>query len=539
MIKSLEGLYQKLETERYSYLQRARDSAKLTLPTLFVDEGHNPTSDLPTPYQSVGARGVNNLASALLLSLLPPNAPFFRLVLDAAALRGIEEAPQGGELFKTQIEVTMSKTERQIMAEIETNGYRIQAFEALKHLIVAGNVLLHIADSGGMRVIHLDRYVIQRDPLGRTRKIIIKESLSSDMLPEAAKALVASHPDHNAEDNVDIYTCIRYFSPSSQAESKRGASKNPSRVSVYQEIFGTPVPGTEGEFKAAESPYIVLRMNRADGENYGRGYVEQYIGDLKSLESLMMAVVEAAAAASKCLFMVAPNGVTRARVLAEAPNGAIVEGSANDISVLQLNKGQDLAIAAQTIQTISDRLAYAFLLTDNAIRQAERVTAAEVRLVTQSIERQLGGIYSVLSQEFQLPLVTYLMKRMGKEKKVPKLTTKGDKQVVRPVIVTGIEALGRGNDLNKMDEFIAGIGQLLGPEVLGQHVNIREYLDRRALALGIESDGLIKSEEEIQAQMQQQQQAQMMQQMGPEVMAQMAGQQGQQGPQGPQGQPEE
>ena len=78
-----------------------------------------------------------------------------------------------------------------------------------------------------------------------------------------------------------------------------------------------------------------------------------------------------------------------------------------------------------------------------------------------------------------------------------------------------------------MDEFIAGVGQLLGPEVLGQYINFREYLDRRALALGIETDGLIKSEEEIQAEMQQQQQAAMMQQMGPEVMSQMAEQQAQ------------
>tara|TARA_Y100000588_G_scaffold391724_1_gene501215 strand:+ start:2401 stop:3975 length:1575 start_codon:yes stop_codon:yes gene_type:complete len=518
MISSVEGLYQKLESDRYTYLQRARDAARLTIPTLFVDEGHTPASELPTPYQSVGARGVNNLSSALLLSLLPPNAPFFRLVLDAAALRRLSELPEAqGEMVETQLEVTMSKTERQIMSEIETNGYRIQTFEALKHLIVAGNVVLHITDKGGMRVIHLDRFVVQRDPLGRTKKVIIKEVVSPDMLPEEAKAILAAKSEYEEGDSVNVYTCIHHVESSSKVD--------PERVQVYQEIFGTPIPGTEGEFKASESPYIVLRMNRAEGENYGRGYVEQYLGDLKSLESLMMAVVEAAAAASKCLFMVAPNGVTRARVLAEAPNGAIVEGTANDVSVLQLNKGQDFAIASQTIQTISDRLAYAFLLTDNAIRQAERVTAAEVRLVTQSIERQLGGIYSVLSQEFQLPLVTYLMKKMGKEKKVPKMTTKGGKQAVRPVIVTGIEALGRGNDLNKIDEFIAGVGQLLGPEVLGQYINFREYLDRRALALGIDSEGLVKSEEEVQAEMQQQQQAAMMQQMGPEVMAQMSEQQ--------------
>ena len=520
--QTAEALYVKLEAERYSYLERARDASKLTLPTLIVDDGHNSSNELPTPYQSVGARGVNNLASSLLLSLLPPNAPFFRLVLDQALINEIEKIPNG-EAFKTEIESSMAQIEKSVMSEIETQAYRIQTFEALKHLIVAGNVLIHLPDDGGMRVIHLDRYVVKRCPLGIPRTIVIKESVDMDMLPEAAKQIVAENSDGKGDEPLSLYTCVKSFNSSKNPTSKTKTEK----IKVFQEIFGTIIEGTEGELKASENPYIVLRMNRAEGENYGRGYVEQYLGDLKSLESLMMAVVEAAAAASKCLFMVAPNGVTRARVLAEAPNGAIVEGTANDVSVLQLNKGQDFAIASQTIQTISDRLAYAFLLTDNAIRQADRVTAAEVRLVTQSIERQLGGIYSVLSQEFQLPLVTYLMKRMGKENKVPKLTMQGGKQVVRPVIVTGIEALGRGNDLNKMDEFIAGVGQLLGPEVLGQYINFREYLDRRALALGIETDGLIKSEEEIQAEMQQQQQAAMMQQMGPEVMNQMAEQQAQ------------
>ena len=525
MTNSAQALYQRLETERYSYLQRARDAAKLTLPSFFVDEGHNHSSELPTPYQSVGARGVNNLASALLLSLLPPNAPFFRLVMDPATVRQIELASDP-ELEQTKTEIAMSQIEHTIMSEIETKGYRIQAFEGLKHLIVAGNVLLHMPENGGMRVIHLDRYVIQRSPLGHVRKIVIKETIQQDMLPEAVLAVIASSSEYKSGEDVDIYTCVKYINSSSSSDE---LTVPPNKVLVYQEVLGTIIPDSDGEFKASESPYIVLRMNRAEGENYGRGYVEQYLGDLKSLESLMMAVVEAAAAASKCLFMVAPNGVTRARVLAEAPNGAIVEGTANDVSVLQLNKGQDFAIASQTIQTISDRLAYAFLLTDNAIRQAERVTAAEVRLVTQSIERQLGGIYSVLSQEFQLPLVTYLMRSMGKSKKIPNMAKRDGESVIHPVIVTGIEALGRGNDLNKMDEFIAGIGQLLGPEVLGQYVNFREYMDRRALALGIDTEGLIKSEEEIQMEKQQQQQAEMMQQMSPEALSGIAASQQDQG----------
>jgi hypothetical protein len=372
-------------------------------------------------------------------------------------------------------------------------------YEVLRHLIVTGNVLIHQPDEGGIRVIHLDRYVVKRDPMGEARTIIIKESIHPDMLPDSAKPLVASTSHDKKDGVVSMYTCVKTVG---------------DQVEVYQEINKQVIPGSYGKFDADKSPYLALRMNRTDGEDYGRGYVEQYIGDLKSLESLMMSIVEASAAAAKVLFLVAPNGVTRTRVLAEAPNGGIVEGSANDVTVLQLNKAADLAIAYQTVQTISDRLAYAFLLTDNAIRNAERVTAAEVRLVTQSIERQLGGIYSVLSQELQLPLVRRLMDQMHREKRLPELPA----DLVRPTIITGVDALGRGNDLNKMDEFLVGVAQLLGPEILGQFVNMREYMDRRALALGIDTEGLVRSEEEIQAERQQQMMLQAAQQFGPQMI---------------------
>ena len=495
-----KGLYTKLCSERDPYIRRARDAAKLTIPTIMTDEGHTGHSKLPTPYQSVGARGVNNLASALLLRLLPPNAPFFRLVIDPAALSELEGQDQDGDI-KTQIERSLSKIERSVSSEIETQAFRVQTFEALRHLIVTGNALLHLPDEGGMRVFHLDRYVCKRDPMGNPRIIITKESVSVDLLPEAAKGLAAPSMDATSKDNaVDIYTCIKML--------------DDGMMEVYQEINGAVVPGSKGTYPADKSPYVVLRMNRTDGEDYGRGYVEQYIGDLRSLESLTGSIVEASAAAAKVLFLVAPNGVTRPRVLAEAPNGAIVEGSANDVSVLQLNKASDLSIAYQTTQTISDRLSYAFLLTDSSIRNAERVTAAEVRLVTQSIERQLGGIYSVLSQEFQLPLVGRLMDQMQRDQRLPELPD----ELVRPAIITGVEALGRGNDLNKMDEFLVGVGQLLGPDVVNQFVNMREYMDRRAMALGLDTEGLIKSAEQVQAEYQQQQILQAAQQFGPQMI---------------------
>ena len=45
-------------------------------------------------------------------------------------------------------------------------------------------------------------------------------------------------------------------------------------------------------------------------------------------------------------------------------------------------------------------------------RSAERVTAEEVRYMAQELETALGGVYSILSQEFQYPFVNLLLGRM-------------------------------------------------------------------------------------------------------------------------------
>jgi len=240
---------------------------------------------------------------------------------------------------------------------------------------------------------------------------------------------------------------------------------------------------------------------------------------LISLESLSKSIVEAAAAASKVLFLVNPTGTTRAKTLAQAPNGAIREGMAADVSVLQVNKGQDLQVALTTAQGISERLSYAFLLTEATIRNAERVTAEEVRLVTQSIERQLGGIYSILSQEFQLPLVGRIIDRLTKSRRMPKLP----KDFVTPTIVTGIDALGRGNDLNRLDVYLQGIGQILGPQMIQQYIDVREYMNRRAAALGIDTAGLVKTEEQLAQEQQMQMQSSLLANHGNEVIKSMSG----------------
>ena len=192
------------------------------------------------------------------------------------------------------------------------------------------------------------------------------------MLPPEVAALVDGQ--ESTMDTVDLYTCVK--------------SIDPENYEVFQEVGGQEVPGSRGTFAKNASPYIALRMNRVDGESYGRGYAEQYYGDLKSLEALSMAVVEGSAASAKVVFLVNPNGTTRARTLSDTPNGAIRKAVLRMCLLCKL-ESKPICIAYETINQINERLANAFLLTEATIRRAERVTAEEIRLVTQSIERWL------------------------------------------------------------------------------------------------------------------------------------------------------
>ena len=72
-----------------------------------------------------------------------------------------------------------------------------------------------------------------------------------------------------------------------------------------------------------------------------------------------------------------------------------------------MQKFNDFRVAQESAQKIEERLAAAFLLNSSVQRDAERVTAEEVRFMAQELESTLGGVYSVLSQEFQLPLSGY------------------------------------------------------------------------------------------------------------------------------------
>ena len=483
--------FEKLDSRRDQVLQRARDAADITIPALLPPEGNDENSNLPTPYQSLGARGINNLTSKIRLALFPPGIPFFKFTMSKAAKEEIGGAdPKVG----TKIDAGLLDIANEAMELLEMGNDGVILHAAIKQLVTTGNVLLHMPTEGESRTFRLPQYVVVRDPSGNWHEIIAKEMVHKTTISEAVKTQVSvSAPNNSNEtDDEDIAVYTRILRVEDKAE-------------WYQEINEIEVSGTRGKSAIDDCPYMPLRWSALDGEDYGRGHVEEYLGDLRSLEDLSKSLVAWAAAASKIIFLDHPSSTTDIKAIQNAQSGDFVEGHEDDIGILQVDKMADFKVTKSQVDDLSLRISHAFLLQSGTVRDAERVTKAEIMAVAQELEDVLGGVYSVLAKELQLPVVRRLVVRLKAKGRFPKLPA----GTLTPTIITGFDALGRGHELVKFRAFFADGVEIFGDAFINEF-DPSAVADVLATSHNIDIKAIKKSQEQKDKEAQQQIQANVM-----------------------------
>tara|TARA_R100001463_G_scaffold635_1_gene2757 strand:- start:814 stop:2376 length:1563 start_codon:yes stop_codon:yes gene_type:complete len=478
--------YNQLSSNRSQFLDTAVECSELTLPYLVKDDVNTTNHRrLKTPWQSVGAKSVVNLSAKLGLALLPPQTTFFKLQIRDDAL-GQDIDPE----IRSELDLSFAKMERMVMDYVNASSDRVVLNQALKHLVVSGNALIFMGKDG-LKHYPLNRYVVNRDGNGNVIEVVTKELISRKLLDlpkdiEQPNMVVdETNGGYGTDDkDVEVYTCVKLYN---------------GRWNWHQEAFDKIIEGTRSSAPKNTNPWLVLRFNTVDGEDYGRGRVEEFLGDLKSLEGLSQSLVEGASAASKVIFLVSPSSTTKPATLAKAGNGAIVQGRAEDVQVVQVGKTADFRTASEQAQIIERRISEAFLVLN--IRQSERTTAEEVRITQLDLEQQLGGLFSLLTVEFLIPYLDRTLHILQRSQQLPKIP----KDLVRPQIVAGVNALGRGQDRESLTQFIGTISQTMGPEATMKYIDPSEYIKRLAAAQGIDVLNLVKTEQKLQEEQQQMQ----------------------------------
>ncbi|KQV99974.1 portal protein [Rhizobacter sp. Root1221] len=494
--------YSLLEPDRQPYLDRARRCAALTVPSVCPSEGQTAANILPQTYQSFNSRASLNLASKLLMSLLPPGVSSFNLKVPTEVLM------EQGELTPPpDIVVGLAKCEQLVNDKVESLGWRRPTYTALLHLIVAGNIGEYITPAGTLKQYRLEQFVCVRDWDGEVIEAVTAEQMRVRSLPQHLRI----HTEKKEDETVTLYT---------RFTRKAGDRDVDKSYTVQQDLDDQTI--TVETTHTGIMPFNCPAWELVPGEHYGRSHCENNYSDLQSLDVVSQQLREASAMASRNLIFVAPNasgGNLRKRIQ-EARNGAVLSGRGGqngDIQPFQFNNAAAMQTMAAEKQDLQRGLAQAFLLTGDLRRDAERVTAYELQMLASEIEQALGGVYSLLSG-FQRWRIRKLIAQMQSRGELPDL---GDK--VNIEVTTGLEALGKDAQVNKartLFGLFAEVPQAFQEEA-ADYLKLDTILGPTVAAIGF--PGAVRSGDEVAANRQAKQQQAMTSDIAKAVAGPVAG----------------
>ena len=493
---SLKDRYEKLSVHRTQFLQRARHNAMLTIPSLMPLEGHDGKSHLVEPYQSLGSVGVVSLSSRVTMALIPAGRPHLRLDIPPKQLLELD-----GEV-PPEVEQSLAKGERLVQHGVERANWRASTLQTTQQLITCGSVTEQFMPDNTIRIHRLDHFVWRRDERGRVIECIIKEWWDRDALPEGVSApgdAAADYPGRSgsSEDDVCVYIGIRLMTD--------------GRYRVWRESeFGTMF-GESDDFEEDLLPFLFLTWARTPGEDYGRSKVEEHVADLRSLDSMSKQALEQGAMAAMNFVMVRPGATAQGvrNRITRISNGDVVLGDPESVELKQFTNGAGYQITADAIQRLEERLSRGFLLLAPGQRNAERVTATEIKRDIEELESVLGGTFSSISLEMLERRTILLLEQMKAQGEFPDI----GKDELQPTILTGLEALSRERDVERGIQAAQIVAQF-GEQGL-MHIKFPVVLNKIMTGLGFPD--AVKGQDEVQAEMQQQQQAQLAQSVAPGV----------------------
>lgn len=484
---TLHQRWQTLDAKKTPMYRRTEDYAMWTLPYVFPVTGGKDV-EMQGPVDSTGPRATNNLSNKLVMTLFQPSNPFFRMRASSDVLAELDEqakaGDQGAQVVLQNLDKTLAQAEKDAMQLLDYNRFRTEATMITKQLIVTGNALAYHPEQGRVQSYNLRDYCIVRDLAGTVIEILTRDKKAFSTFPSSVQDKlreVCKGKKYKDSSDVTIYTQV--------------CLKEDGKYHMKQAADEFMLETSKAVWAKEDMPYIVLTWNLLRGEDYGRGLVEDYAGAFHGLYVLNNALTDMVGVASDIKFLVDPSSPVDVQQLNDSESGSYHVGREGDVTTPQFNKQLDMQFVLSMIERFERQIGQAFLLTGASTRDAERVTAEEIRLVANELELSHGGIYSRFAEEWQLKLAVLLLRRL--DFKI------GENKSIYPQIITGLDSLSRAGDLDKLRMFIANL-QLLNevPEDIRAVINPLRFAEHVGIQLGVESEKFTKTPQEIQAEQQ-------------------------------------
>lgn len=494
--------FTKLDAKRTTMLSRCEQYAAWTIPSKFPPASADDNYEMSIDFQATGAKCVNNLVNKMLLALFAPSRPFFRPALSDKDIATLAENGLEG----AALDAVMSQVAKQGMKRLESMQVRPVLTEAILQLIIVGNACLHYDKrEKTLTLFTLRDYVVKRNARGELRELIIRETSDLGSMPEKVKRLyLQSYPNASLEKDVSLYTHIEWD----------GARKVWTQKQSLEDV---DVTNGSTQWRDKDMPYRVLVWSLAPKRHYGTGMVEEAQGAFHGLSTLSSAELPGLVEMCRIIHLADPTGSTDATEFQDALSGAVLVGREGDITTPDMGgKARDYISVANKIERYERLLSEMFLLATSAVRNADRVTAEEIRLIANELEASKGGVYSRLSYDLQQWLAQIAIAEIQNE-----ALRKMDVYVI-----TGLDALSANGDLDNLRAMMADLAnaQNLPDEIKGTII-WDAYVQLVSSLHNVDYFKFLKSQataQQEQAQAAQQAQAMQQEQVATEAMGQVA-----------------
>jgi hypothetical protein len=141
----------------------------------------------------------------------------------------------------------------------------------------------------------------------------------------------------------------------------------------------------------------------------------------------------------------------------------------------------------------------------------------------EQLDMSQGGIYSNLASDMQPFVIRQNLSRLRKKNQIPSFGLDDDVGAVQPRIVTGMEAVGRASEIQRMHVWLDVMAKAASNPAVLSVAHMRELSGASALAAGLDSAPWMKTREEIEQERIAAQQAAIEQASAPETVRQMGG----------------
>lgn len=481
--------YSDLQGKSSDFMTLAVSCSELTIPNFVYDGDDVPISTDNGLFTSAGTKGLEELISNLMITLFPPGKSFYYLTPNQEISTEVSQltAENGKSLLEKDLMMPISYTSRLF----DSMRLREDIHSALKVAAMGGGSLLKIDFENTEKSKHytLNNYRCTTNELTKQiEEFVIREKINySSLDSEILKELNVDEEQMNKE--AELYTHCKF-----DATEKK--------YIVYQQIDEIKIKDSQVEYDQDTLPYIHIVINKVYGSSYGFGLVYSTYADLKNLNETSKSLVDHSIQNSMTRYFLDPTGQTRLQDVLNSKNGDIIRGRASDLTGMQPTATTQSVTTMNFVQYLEQKISKYFMSKQVDYGNRDRVTSTEILNNASSIDSGMGGLYSSISPQIQLPLAKLLLKHSGAEKGL------FDETDIK--IITGLEAINQGKEATSLMSFINAMAVMAQykPDAFAA-IDLNEYTKRVAVANQIDPTGLIISQQEMQQRQIQEQQQQL------------------------------